>query len=257
MTEIQRRKAKETPTLLPPDVHYHTDMLMSLFIKPNWMIPKHKLTWTPIIDNAAEEQTVLAAYRSTPSRQQNLQTTLDAGPWGEIAREGSQQQQQDLDAGDLLGGGGGYDDDDDDGYGAGFIQVDTQRGYEQPAEAHLIKQAPMAYARVAKRVDVKALKATIWRTIESGTEDHGEARPMEDDDAGDGADKVTNKPFQEMLNEIPQELNDPRELQKVSVPFCFISLLHLANERGLTLHNPDINSLSISVGAERDIQEQQ
>uniref|UniRef100_A0A7S3GKX8 Condensin complex subunit 2 n=1 Tax=Palpitomonas bilix TaxID=652834 RepID=A0A7S3GKX8_9EUKA len=75
------------------------------------------------------------------------------------------------------------------------------------------------YARVAKRVNVRRLKEELWKQVD--THERGTA-------------ELSLKTVLETKGEI---LSD--EKREVSVPFCFICLLHLANENGIELKSDE------------------
>lgn len=75
------------------------------------------------------------------------------------------------------------------------------------------------YARRAKKVDVQQLKRVLWSGISSSPSKLQE-HPMN---------------FAQVIQEIPKSNLALQSLQDVSVPYCFICLLHLANEHNLLL----------------------
>ena len=126
----------------------------------------------------------------------------------------------------LQGGEWCCDDDDDDGSGGGGDGFDTDGGapgfdagagglgapggvalLEQPRRAQRIE---IGYAKTAKKIDIKALKENIWASVQ--------AAPAQEAD------------FSQTIAAVPRE-----RFPEVSVPFCFICLLHLCNERSLSL----------------------
>ena len=93
---------------------------------------------------------------------------------------------------------------------------------EAPVQAPNLR---IAYAKTAKRVDVKKLKSSLWHHLSSSS-----ASSSLDGGKGKGVEKS----FQQTINELPQSI-PPKELSDVSVPYCFICLLHLANEKGFEI----------------------
>lgn len=79
------------------------------------------------------------------------------------------------------------------------------------------------YARQAKRVDVKKLKDNLWKALTNHTE------------RMNGTQKFTD-----VVNNL-KKMYSPKVMKDISVPFCFICLLHLANEKDLVImgHNQD------------------
>lgn len=87
---------------------------------------------------------------------------------------------------------------------------------EEPTK---VEQTKINYVKTAKLVDVKNLKDKIWNEI-ALKKNEKETNP-----AGN---------FSEILDSLPQQFS-PETLKDISVPYCFICLLHLANEKGLQL----------------------
>lgn len=77
----------------------------------------------------------------------------------------------------------------------------------------------LAFSRVAKRVDVHKLKQAIWEEIEEPSK----GKPA--------------KKFSELVQSLDNSSYPKEGLRDVSVPYCFICLLHLANEQGLSIQN--------------------
>ncbi|KNE72803.1 hypothetical protein AMAG_20578 [Allomyces macrogynus ATCC 38327] len=112
-----------------------------------------------------------------------------------------------------------------------------------PSTSAIRQRLVLNYAKRAKRVDVKRLKETMWRKIRSR---HSLARanaaraaltaedsPQQQQD-GQAADPALH------LKSVVAALADDYSADKIkdiSVPFCFICLLHLANEKNLRLES--------------------
>ncbi len=270
LTKSTKEKAKILSTVLPADVHYGPNVLMSLFTKPKWMIPKQILSWKPIVDPAAQGQVPIALDEG---EQQQMQAEQEQGgaatAWFTNA---SAPQQQNGDGEDDFDNGGDYGGFDGEhlGYGdAGEPQSASQQHEEQMqqqqaaaiasarksrafdgrmlfevtgvqreflvAEPQRAEQIQLSFAKVARAVDVKVLKASIWKALKPA--------PAVAAAAAAGAEPETQS-FQELLDDLPARI--PRfEQSNVTIPFCFISLLHLANEQGLELRSDGLDSLQI------------
>jgi hypothetical protein len=104
-----------------------------------------------------------------------------------------------------------------------------------------VEQIQLGFARVARAVDVKTLKASIWRGLKT------KPSPQSGRRASAPPEESQPQTFQELLEDLPQCI--PRyEQSNVSIPFCFISLLHLCNEQGLELQSNGLDSLTILPG---------
>ncbi|KAI8643247.1 condensin complex subunit 2/barren [Parasitella parasitica] len=109
-----------------------------------------------------------------------------------------------------------YNDDNDDN------EHSTLYGDELITNHHLKKTKPLYvnYARTAKRVDVKKLKDNLWKVL-TNNELHEE--------------KVHGQlKFTDIVHDL-KKLYSPKTMRDISVPFCFICLLHLANEKDLSI----------------------
>jgi len=85
------------------------------------------------------------------------------------------------------------------------------------AEPTKVQKIDIGFARIAKKVDVRALKESLWQQISTGSQ------------------SVGSKPtFQQSISKL-QGVVPPSTLENISVSYCFICLLHLANEKGLRL----------------------
>ncbi|KAI9370493.1 condensin complex subunit 2/barren [Aspergillus egyptiacus] len=125
----------------------------------------------------------------------------------------------------------------------------------------------VAYARVAKKVDVRRLKHEMWRgmgerlisAMDSGSQSSPANRAPEDphhetDDDGPPTPTPNKRPrlssdlespkddatlrFTDIMNSL-KTVYAPETLRDISTSYGFICLLHLANEQGLVLQNDD------------------
>ena len=101
----------------------------------------------------------------------------------------------------------------------------------------------LRYATVAKKVDVRALKRQLWAEIEPP---HAAAPAP----AAARAD-ATPRPFSELMGSVARQRADAAAAagarDGASVAFYFICVLHLANEKGLTLE-PSGDALGVGGG---------
>ncbi|KAG0143204.1 hypothetical protein CROQUDRAFT_49175 [Cronartium quercuum f. sp. fusiforme G11] len=95
----------------------------------------------------------------------------------------------------------------------------------------------VSYAKKAKRVDVKKLKENIWRELEELTkelEDEDRSAQRENEAEEVEKPKTFTKVIGGLRNMYPKE-----KMEEISTSFCFICLLHLANEKGLSIKSTD------------------
>lgn len=154
-----------------------------------------------------------------------------------------------------------FNDDFDDGFDDGGITVamggmDGDAGVDASEQDLLaataghtrrVKPEFVNYAKRAKRVDVRKLKENIWKGLDIiVVDDDDEEDGMDvDDEYRDRSRRKSTKPptdpaearkFSQVISGLTKSY--PRDkLEEISTSFCFICLLHLANEQGLKLES--------------------
>ena len=121
-------------------------------------------------------------------------------------------------------------------------------------EIRKVEKVRVGYAKVAKKVDVKRLKKDLWHDLETrmseidvnihdSSEDGSHHAKFDEESLSVEKEKDTSyigsesdskqKPisFQSVLRRLESE----QEQEEVTLPFYFICVLHLANEKGLRL----------------------
>lgn len=96
---------------------------------------------------------------------------------------------------------------------------------------HQAEVLTVNYAKVDKRVDVKALKQNVWSELCDNDESIEEMKE--------------EKSFQGVLDKLPEKLS-ANVAHEISVPYCFVCLLHLANEKNLVLTQESMDDIIIS-----------
>ncbi|CAM9014978.1 unnamed protein product [Wickerhamomyces anomalus] len=128
----------------------------------------------------------------------------------------------------------GGNDDYDFGYDAGdFGDDDIGKGDSNETKldfgtqlitgGNKVKPEYVNYSKTAKNVNVKYLKDNLWQSLE------GKKLDTEQQD---------EKQFSDVIKDIGK-LYPKEEKKDLSTSFCFICLLHLANEHSLTLESND------------------
>ncbi|VEU20858.1 DEKNAAC101751 [Brettanomyces naardenensis] len=116
----------------------------------------------------------------------------------------------------------------------------------------------LSYARTSKRVDVRLLKQQLWTTLEERIHKKRDSSYLEEDKENIGTSspqksQVSNVAemgdSQLRFSDVVSQMSDKYEGQAkkdLSTSFCFICMLHLANENGLMLEGtPDNRDLII------------
>jgi condensin complex subunit 2 len=158
--------------------------------------------------------------------------------------------------GDGLGGiiGFGLDGDGDD-YASQMV-----------AQPKRVKATSINFSKTAKKVDVKKLKDNIWKEMtqtslkrQAGKDDHERRRNKkanieggadendndeqdisgeDEDEDGDGEYVKKEQRFTDIIGGL-SKVYPEHKLRDISVPFCFICLLHLANEKDLEIEGSE------------------
>ena len=143
--------------------------------------------------------------------------------------------------------GGGGDDDDGPGYdfGGGNDEEDDEFLVQELDGVRKVEKIQVGYAVVAKQVDVKRLKRDLWLELEQKfgkikDDDEDEDSPL---DAAEDEDPLapTFVSFQKAVNGLEQQ----KTQMDVTLPFYFICILHLANEKGLRLESLGLDDFTI------------
>jgi len=211
---IEKALESASSLLLPSDHQYKAAQLLSLFLRPKKKVRRFK-----------------GAAQGVPGEQ-----TGESYNYSNAADVTNYVAPQDFDDEDH----GGFDDDDCGGFDehndGGNDMGSEGLGFDMVAEPTKVAKVDIAFDRVAKKLDVKALKESMWKRIQAPEVAEGE--PIEEENH-------TNL-FTDVLKDIPEII--PQDMvSTVSVPFCFICLLHLANEKTLELNDSeDLSQLTIT-----------
>ncbi|KAH9902177.1 barren protein [Xylariomycetidae sp. FL2044] len=269
----------KTRNLLPDDKHFNSTQLLSLFLKPKARLGRRSRFGgrTGMFGNAGQQDNVQAGDMNEAfwAQKEPLPSTEDdtAVPQGDYDANFFDDEMP-------LPGGGMLDDDDDlefadarDHFSPGADTPATQDigitgmldggmttggfGTQLVTSTRRLRPEYVQYARVAKKVDIRKLKDEMWKGMgipEPGialdadrsrlptppTEKDAESKNGEGADAGEPPLKFTS-----VMNGLKSVYPKP-VMDDISTSFCFICLLHLANEKGLAIENtPELLELDI------------
>ncbi|KAI9655644.1 MAG: hypothetical protein M1831_004796 [Alyxoria varia] len=270
----------KTRNLLPDDKHFNSRQLLRLFLKPKARIGSRKTGGSS------------GGGHSSSSGGDNVpEGEMDEAFWARrhqdaaesMAAEEQARAQGDYDANffqdDALGAPVGMDDDEEfadarEGFSpavegdpaqpmdpnGGILAPDSQQdgfGSQLVTQSRRLRPEYVQYARVAKKVDVRRLKEEMWRGIDVEENANQDQTPSEKTPApslsrqGDGSLRFTS-----VINSL-QSVYPKQAMEDISTSYCFICLLHLANERGLVLNNEsNFEEISIRRDYEANIEEE-
>ncbi|KAI9792059.1 MAG: hypothetical protein M1816_003041 [Peltula sp. TS41687] len=254
----------KTRNLLPDDKHFNSKQLIRLFLKPRARLgSRRKFSRQLHPSSRSDDRGVLEEEMD-----EAFWARDGVPPPAGVGEDGAVQGNYDANffQDDGLAFPNGLPDDDEDEFADAretFSNGDGQLGGGEemllgapPASSQdggygtqLVTQSRrlrpeyVQYARVAKKVDVRRLKEEMWKGMGLQIVDSMNADPIirqqvptpaatpvpEDDDRGSGSLKFT-----EVINNL-QSVYPEQAMADISTSYCFICLLHLANEKGLEI----------------------
>ncbi|KAL9942016.1 hypothetical protein D7B24_006021 [Verticillium nonalfalfae] len=260
--------------LLPDDKHFNSKSLLNLFLKPKARLSNRRIGGG--FANSYQDRDVPAGEMDEAFWAQQKEPLNALGGETELP-------QGDYDANffqdDALPFAGGMDDDDDmefadarehfspgaegdagmtEGVGlTAILNGETMAntlgafGTTLVTSTRRIRPDYVQYARTAKKVDVRRLKEEIWKgmrldKLEADVDSSQLMTPPPSSEAPSdeqGKDKMLK--FTEVMNDLQTVYPKPM-MEDISTSYCFICLLHLANEKGLVIENTaQLNELEI------------
>ncbi|KAJ3400887.1 hypothetical protein HDU80_006516 [Chytriomyces hyalinus] len=234
--------------ILPNDEHFSATDFLKLFLKPSTKIVFRKKNGGGF-DGASQlqENPVDPAFWS---QHQNDDVSFSQEPTGENLHDGNNNYDEN-DFGNI------HDMDDDDGddfptqpeldadangvRGSNALDgASLEYGDLLVAAPKKIKANFIHFAKTQKKVDIKRLKENLWSNLIDLTGD-------DDEDAPASTPPKTETNFKEVMHGLSNRYSGDK-MRDISVAFCFICLLHLANEKNLAVvSDMDQNNLKIKV----------
>ncbi|KAI0486406.1 condensin complex subunit 2/barren [Xylaria cf. heliscus] len=261
----------KTRNLLPDDKHFNSKQLLSLFLKPKARMSSRRNRFSSKIGTSGHG-----------GQLENLHPgDMDEAFWAKNEPLQSREDDTVLPQGDYdanffddempLPGGGLLDDDNDEfadardhfspsaeaqptealGITTMFDAGMTMGGFgtQLVTSTRRLRPEYVQYARVAKKVDVRRLKEELWKGLgyPETQEDATRSRlptPPTDEEAMQKQEEAPLK-FTDVMNDL-KSVYPKNVMDDISTSFCFICLLHLANEKGLAIEKtPELLELEI------------
>lgn len=123
-------------------------------------------------------------------------------------------------------------------------------GSQLVTSSRRVRPEYVQYAKIAKKVDVRKLKEKLWEGLsfsDTKKEEHQDAakeNAVKDEEEMEDV-KAEERKFTQVINGL-QEVYPQKAMADISTSYCFICLLHLANEKGLVIEgNKTLSELSI------------
>ncbi|RKO87660.1 condensin complex subunit 2/barren [Blyttiomyces helicus] len=251
-TSEEKKAAMKASLLLPIDKRFSSADVLCLFMKRDCRIrfrrkdgsakvieptddtPPDETFWAshenegPAPTFAESGKCVPASWRSEPRIYDAQHPSLI----GSILIPGtSDSPEYDMDDSDV-------DSDDEDPGDPGFAPAEDAMDFgEQLVEKPLKTRAvPLNYARVAKKVDVRKLKENIWKKLTGAAPSQEETTSVPSSPSSAAApEKVSGTlHFSQVVRGL-DAFYPEKKRKDISAAFCFICVLHLANEHNLRI----------------------
>lgn len=211
--------SSKSRNLLPEDKHFSSESLLSLFLKPKARIGRRRQVKTEMVPDGAVDFGSMDENFWAKHNQEDAVSCQPQNTYGaDFFQEGEQM--------------GGSMDDDDDAFEDAKQDFALEGSSEGDFASQLqnlgrkVKPEYVNYAKAAKKVDIRVLKENIWDKLEL----------LSIDDHTSPSAKTTGE--DRKFTEVVQSLGDvypEQAMSEISTSFCFICLLHLANEKGLEI----------------------
>lgn len=215
LSKAMIEKHTNQENLLPEDAGFEVEQLTKLFLRPNAVL---KTQNTRIREESGE------AIKSPNGVGKSV--GFDVPDWD----DGSY--------GDINDDGGGFD------FGADDHGDEDDEFLVQELEGvRKVEKIRVGCAAVAKKVDVKRLKRDLWAELESKF-----AHSNNDDDMkyGKGSEETASTEQDVVsFHDAVRELDLQKSQVDATLPFYFICILHLANEKGLRLEQEGLEDFTI------------
>lgn len=219
--------------VLPPDSGIGVDKLAGLFLRPNAVVQ--------LLHSNNEDGKPSTGKRKSVCFDSAVET------FGAAFDDGSFGGNEDND-----GPGFAFVDDDDHG-----LDTDNSDDFimEELKAVRKVdtKNVQVGYATVAKKVDVRRLKRDLWTEIESTIIPPKEQDHVEDEEEGptDEESSTFETPAKTKnleglsFQDAVRDMEMSKTQVDVTLPFYFICVLHLANEKGLRLETSGLEDFVI------------
>ncbi|KAF9349538.1 hypothetical protein BGX34_001753, partial [Mortierella sp. NVP85] len=272
--EAENRKSKH---VLPDDIHFSSKQLLRMFLKPSYIIKSKTRKQPGYIQQGTEAEPFNLTFpdeefwatHTNNVDDGDVAALTDQLDQTQIYNDYIEDDEDDYgfqDQGFFAGVGGAM------GVGAlGGLGLDgdgNDYASQLVSQPKRVKATYINYSKTAKKVDVKKLKDNIWKEMTQQslkrqavgeTLDRGKSRKKanvqekdgdgdeeeeeeeeEEEGEGDGGEDYVKKEqrFTEIIGGL-SKVYPEHKLKEISVPFCFICLLHLANEKNLEIEGSD------------------
>ena len=225
MTKASKQKYDKERNLLPIDAGINTKHFTDLFMRPNVNILQSSNKQT---SNESQNQKTVG-FLDNNQFDDGVDDSYDDGAGFQLAGED-------------------FDDHEPPTHDDDFV-------VEELSGIRKVEKVRVKHATVAKKVDVKRLKKELWEELDITTAPK-QLSQTQNEEKDDEDIEDCDRSIEGILTEEPTvsfkdtvvKLGATESQEDVSLPFYFICVLHLANEKGLKLSNGEhgLNDFTIS-----------
>lgn len=257
----KRERRNKNKNLLPDDKHFSSKQLLGLFLKPTKRLASQQIGLIPrnspqieTDENTNEQFWTYPKEENSPIGAET-HVNYDANFFQDneipIMEDLDDDRAEYMDAQANLSTCEG----EEKAAGtAGNVEYGVNHDDEGAFGNHIItqncRQRPdyVQFARVAKKVDVRKLKEELWKGINSDliqtAKNQTSGRLPTPDDEVD-MEASTSLKFSSIMKGL-RNVYPKQDMSEISTSYCFICLLHLANEKGLVIQkNKELTDLEI------------
>ncbi|XP_043837242.1 condensin complex subunit 2 isoform X1 [Dromiciops gliroides] len=221
-------------TTLPADFHYEIENIVQLNLKPG-----NKLRKVTSQSAASEQDDEIEEYDyNNPNDTSEFCPAVpaadsddDDGPDGLFV--GANGTQFDFTINPNIGFGNSQENENENDADVNGLDNPIYGELKLVAEPQKVNKIEIHYAKTAKKMDMKRLKQSMWNLLTEGQEEKVVAE-NETEPKGNLDMVPDEKIFSDLTKDLVKNL-PPLMAQNLSVPLAFACLLHLANEKNLTL----------------------
>lgn len=226
-------------TTLPEDLHFDADNLFRLFIKPKIMVKRQVQAQTELRDDGS------AWYNYDNANDcanfcPDLQDDGDGD--GDGGFDGNDEEAA-APGGDFTQAGFPLSQDTTLGDSSQGFSFTNESGADQTmfagdglvAQPNKVQKIDIAYAKTAKKMDVKRLKTAMWTILTQNPQEDKENAPPDPDNGEKDESRVKqSQSFKGLYSQLPGKLSKNMS-KNLSVSIAFVCILHLANEKCLKM----------------------
>ncbi|KAL6975686.1 hypothetical protein U1Q18_024481 [Sarracenia purpurea var. burkii] len=138
-------------------------------------------------------------------------------------------------------------------YSDGDVYSDVEDTNTLVSQPRQVSKVDVHYDKASKQVDVQALKETLWDHILDFAQMFVQSKYLTVEHIFYGKGQEETVSFKHVLADFPTDCRAAASLRDISPHLCFICVLHLANEHGLSLRGcANLDDLSIHVPPLKD-----